>query len=88
MDCGGGCDYILVVAEIRVKLMNGRISLRKEKIIGSLLKRKDTRTSFGIEVRNRYNVLQDEVEEHDIEGKCNNLQQSLLEVVEELVPCE
>lgn len=68
--------------------MNGRISLRKEKIIGSLLKRKDTRTSFGIEVRNRYNVLQDEVEEHDIEGKCNNLQQSLLEVVEELVPCE
>lgn len=86
-DCGRGCDHTPVVAEIRVKLKNGRTPHRREIRNWNLLKREDIKTAFEIEVRNRYDALQDEGE-HEIEGKWKNLQQSLLGAVEELVPCE
>ena len=53
-----------------------------------MLKREDIKTSFEIEVKNRYEVLQDEgqdeVKEQEIEGEWKYFQQA----VEELVPCE
>lgn len=87
-DCGRGCDHTPVIAEIRVKLKSVRTTQRKEVREWSLLKREDIKTSFEIEVRNRYNELQDEGEEYEVEGKWKNLQQVLLGAVEELVPCE
>lgn len=57
------------MAEIRGKLKRVRTPQRREIRNWSLLKREDIKTSFEIEIRNRYEVVQDEVEENEIEGE-------------------
>lgn len=62
------------MADIGVELKRGRTSQRRKISNWSCVKREDIKSSFQIEAMNRYETLQDEMEENELDEKWKTLQ--------------
>ena len=87
-DCGGGCDYVPVVAEMRVKLKklkkNGKV--RKD---WSILRRDEAmQDHYALEVSNRYAIVSVNEEEKGVEKDWRVLHDALVGASQDIIPTE
>lgn len=64
---GSGCDHVLVVGELKVRLKKGVRPQQKARRHWNVLKGEEVRSIFEIEVRNRYEALQEEADTEEVE---------------------
>ena len=77
-----------VVARMRVKVKKIKKN-RSNRKDWNVLRRNDTiKESFGVEVRNRYDRLRDEVEGDGVQSDWNVLQKALVDTAEVIIPKE
>ena len=66
-DCGGGCDHISVVAQMRVRVKKIKKN-RKIRRYWNILRRNDLiKERYEVEVRNRYESLMDKMEDDGVQ---------------------
>lgn len=90
-DVGNRCDHVPVVAQLRLKLKKIAKAQTVVRRDWGQLKREGTKSAFQLEVKNRFDVLQEsqenqENEKHQVEKEWYSLQNALKEVTEQLIP--
>ena len=88
-DCGVGCDHIPVVANLRMKLKKVQKKIRVRKDWKCLKRDMALKEAYELEVKNRYERLEQiSDEEEGVDRNWNLLQRSLTEAAEDLIPKE
>ena len=86
-DCGGNCDHVPVVAEVKLKLKRIRKRRRtRKKDWKSLRTDESMQESFQLELRNRYQALEQENQEMDVGVEWETLTEALKTAAESTVP--
>ena len=87
-DCGGGCDHVPVVAQIKVKVKKVKKNVKKKKDWNILRRIDGVKERYTVEVRNRYEKLTDELEGEGVEKAWQVLKEALVGAAETIIPKE
>ena len=87
-DCGGGCDHVPVVAQMRVKVKKVKKNRRVRRDWNILKRNEEIKQQYTIEVSNRYERLTEEVEGEGAEREWQVLRGALVGAAETIIPKE
>ena len=87
-DCGGGCDHVPVVAEMKVKLKKVKKNSKVRKDWSILRRDEAMQNRYAVEVSNRYAILSANEEEEGVEKDWRVLQDALVGASQDIIPTE
>ena len=87
-DCGVGCDHTLLVAHIKLKLKKISKNKRVRRDWNILRRDRSVGSRYAVEVRNKYEALEEEAEDEGVNRDWRILQDSLEDSAEKLIPRE
>ena len=85
-DCGGGCDHVPVVAEMRVKLKKLKKNSKVRKYWSISRRDEALHNRYAVEVSNRYAILS--ANEEGVEKDWRMLQDALVGAWQDIIPTE